>query len=195
PALTTEILRLATGQTTYAVKRDETGIRSLVIAKGWEIPVDGAGQIWVRFGHRDPNRYVSAADLLFDRVPPERIAGRLVLIGTSAVGLYDLRPTPLDLQMPGVEIHAQIIENVLAGDQLIRPGYMLSAELVATIAFALLMIGFVPAVRASWSFIVLVVAVVGAALVTWYFFDEKNLLVDPSFPVATVGILYAVLVY
>ena len=195
PSLSMELLRVALGQTTYVVKRNEHGMYALVVAQGWEIPVDRTGQIWVRFGHHDENRYVSAADVISNRLPVDRIKGKLVLIGTSAVGLYDLRATPIDLFMPGVEVHAQVIENVLAGDHMLRPTGVFTAEFYGTAIFALLLIFLVPAVRASWSFAVLILAVATAATVSWYFFRYENLLVDPSFPIATAGVLYAVLVY
>lgn len=182
------------GATTYALKRDLYGMKSLVIAK-WEIPVDQAGMIWIRFAEASRNRYVSAADVLSGDVPIERIANHLVLIGTSAVGLRDHRATPINLNMAGVEIHAQVIENVMAGDYMLRPTDVFFAEVYGTAAFALLLIFFVPAVRASWSFAVLVLAVSSVTIISWYFFRNEDLLVDPSFPIATAGILYAVLVY
>ncbi|MDZ4735075.1 MAG: adenylate/guanylate cyclase domain-containing protein [Rhodospirillaceae bacterium] len=194
PALAPELLRVATGQTTYAVQRNEIGIETLTIA-GVKVPTDEQGQVWIRFGLHDQARFVSAGDVLAGRLAPEQIAGRIVLIGTSAVGLRDLRATPVDLTMPGVEIHAQLIETVLAGEYLRRPNFMLGAELVATCIFGLLLIGLVPAVRASLSFGVLALALGGAAAGSWYFFIEKNLLIDPSYPAATAGMLYGLLVY
>jgi adenylate cyclase len=194
PALAPELLRVATGQTTYAVQRNEIGIESLTIA-GVRVPTDEQGQVWLRFGLHDPARFVSASDVLAGRVAPEQIAGRIVMIGTSAVGLRDLRATPVDLTMPGVEIHAQLIETVLAGEYLRRPNFMLGAELVATFIFGLLLIALVPAVRPGFSFGVLVLAVGGAAIGSWYFFIEKSLLIDPSYPAATAGMLYGLLVY
>ncbi|MEX2200318.1 MAG: adenylate/guanylate cyclase domain-containing protein, partial [Dongiaceae bacterium] len=194
PALAPELLRVATGQTTYAVQRNEIGLESLTIA-GVKVPTDEQGQVWIRFGLHDPARFVSASDVLAGRLPAEQLAGRIVLIGTSAVGLRDLRATPVDLTMPGVEIHAQLIETVLAGEYLRRPNFMLGAELVATCIFGLLLIGLVPAVRPGFSFGILVLAVGGAAVGSWYFFSEKSLLVDPSYPAATAGMLYGLLVY
>ena len=79
---------------------------------GFEIPTDRNGQLWVHFAKHDPARYVSADDVLEGSVDPDRIAGKLVLIGTSAVGLLDVKTTPIDPVMPGVEVHAQVLESV-----------------------------------------------------------------------------------
>lgn len=194
PALATDMLRIASGQTTYTIKRSSEGITELVIGK-YPVPTDREGQIWLRYANSDSRRFVSAASVLDGSIPAERFTGRFVLIGTSAVGLRDLRATPVALEMPGVEIQAQILESVISNDVLIRPNFMPGAEFAATAALALLLILFVPAVRASWSFVVLILAVTAAGAVSWYFFHENRILVDATFPAASAGIVYAVLVY
>jgi adenylate cyclase len=73
-----------------------------VAVPGLEVPTDRNGQFWVHFNRHDPQRYVSAKDVLQGNVAPDRFAGKLVLIGTSAIGLLDLKTTPLDAAIPGV---------------------------------------------------------------------------------------------
>ena len=68
---------------------------------GYELPTDGKGRVWVYFGRHDPARYVSASDVLNGKGTRERFEQRLVLIGTSAIGLLDLKTTPVDGAMPG----------------------------------------------------------------------------------------------
>ena len=94
------------------------------------MPTDRNGQLWVHFAPHDPARYVSAVDVLEGRVPADRVAQRLVLIGTSAAGLLDLKTTPNDPTMPGVEIHAQVLESILSNSVLSQPNYAIAAELV-----------------------------------------------------------------
>ena len=86
PSLSFEMLRVASGSSTILTKADKAGLQSVGVP-GFEIPTDRNGQLWVHFARRDPSIYVSALDVLEDRVPPEKIAQKLVLIGTSAVGL------------------------------------------------------------------------------------------------------------
>ena len=74
---------------------DEAGIKGVAVP-GLEMPTDRNGQLWVHFAPHDPARYVSAVDVLEGRVPPDRVSRRLVLIGTSAAGLLDLKTTPVD---------------------------------------------------------------------------------------------------
>src|SRR5467141_3877014 len=92
PSLSFEMLRVATGTDTIFIKSEKAGIKSVAV-KGFEVPTDHNGQLWIHFARRDPSIYVSASDVLEGRVAPERIARKLVLIGTSAVGLLDLKTT------------------------------------------------------------------------------------------------------
>ncbi len=84
--------------------------------------------MWVNYTRRDSSRYVSAKDVLEGKVPADRFTGRLVLIGTSAVGLLDIKATPVETAMPGVEIHAQVLENALTQAVSCRGRIMLSAS-------------------------------------------------------------------
>ncbi|MEY9823212.1 CHASE2 domain-containing sensor protein [Bradyrhizobium japonicum] len=143
PSLSLEILRVVTGTPTLLVRTDKTGIRAVRL-KGVEIPTDKNGQLWVHYARQDPSIYISAADVLDNTVPPNKIAGKLVLVGTSAVGLNDIKTTPVSSTMPGVEIHAQVLESVLSGAVISQPNYALGVELIAALVIGLLVIIFTP---------------------------------------------------
>ena len=146
PSLSFEMLRVATGTDTIFIKSDKAGIKSVGV-KGFEVPTDRNGQLWVHFARNDPSIYVSAVDVLEGRVAPEKIAGKLVLIGTSAVGLNDIKTTPVSAAMPGVEIHAQVLESALTESLLSQPTYGLALEFVAALLLGILVIVFAPHVR------------------------------------------------
>ena len=65
----------------------------------------------MHFARQDPSIYVSAANILDGTAPVDKIRGKLVLIGTSAATLNDLKTTPVSSVMPGVEVHAQVLES------------------------------------------------------------------------------------
>ncbi len=92
---------------------------------------------------------MSAADVLAKRVPVERIKDHVVFIGTSAVGLKDLRNTPLQSSVPGVEIHAQIIEQIATGTFLERPDYANGLEFLYLAAIGLLFVVLIPRLSAA----------------------------------------------
>src|SRR5205814_2765130 len=114
PSLSLEILRVITGTPTLLVRTDKAGVKAIRL-KGLEIPTDENGQLWIHYARRDPSIYVSAADVLDASVSRDKIAGKLILIGTSAGGLNDIKTTPVSSTMPGVEIHAQVLESILSG--------------------------------------------------------------------------------
>ena len=109
PSLTLDMLRVVTESGAILIRSDEAGVRTVAVP-GMELPTDQNGRIWVHFGPHDPARYVSAKDVLEGNVTPERFSGKLVLIGTSAIGLSDIKTTPVSAAIPGVEVHAQLLE-------------------------------------------------------------------------------------
>lgn len=194
PALAVEILRVATGGDALAIRRDSAGISGLVIG-GHLLPTERDGRLWVHYTPHEPARFVSALDVLEQRFPPERFHNRIVLIGTSAVGLQDLRPTPLEPAMPGVEIHAQVLETILAGAVLVRPNYALGAEVLAGGALAGLIILLVPVLGP------LPVLALGLGLASltlwlgWMLFAQHGVLIDPVYPLVTGFAVYVTLVF
>ncbi len=194
PALAVEMLRVASGQSAWGLRVDRAGVAAVVVS-GVSIPTDRRGRVTVRFGPHDARRFVSAADVLNDRVDPARFAGRLVLVGTSAAGLGDLRATPVATAMPGVEVHAQLLETILSGSYLIRPNYALGLELLVTLAAGMALVVLVPMVGARYTLALLVAICAAAAGGSWYAFVEKSYLVDGAFPIAASVLLYLLLVY
>ncbi len=194
PALTMEMLRIVTRASAILVRTDQAGIRAVAVP-GLEVPTDSNGQFWVHFNKHDPARYVSAAAVLKGRTPPDRIRGRLVLIGTSAVGLLDIKTTPVDPAMPGVEVHAQILENVLTKSLLTHPSYALGAEIIVAVVFGVAIIIAAPMLPAAIVIAlgaILIAALIGMSL---YFFVANRLLIDFTYPLISCWLIYLVLTF
>ncbi len=194
PSLSIELLRQATGGNAFAIKTDEAGVRSFVVG-GVEVPTDRHGRIWVHYSLSRPNLYVSAKDLLNGAVPPERLAGKLVLIGTSAAGLFDIKATPLQDRVPGVEVHAQVLEMILSGQLLLRPNYALGAELMVLAVVALTMIALVPVFGAIPTMLFGAVAAAALSMASWFFFTSEGLLIDVAYPLIGSFAVFTLLVF
>jgi adenylate cyclase len=194
PSLTMEMLRVVTRAGAILIRTDDAGIRSVAVP-GLEIPTDRNGQLWVHFNKHDPARFVSAVDILEGRVPPDRFRGRLVLIGTSAVGLLDVKTTPVESAMAGVEIHAQILESVLTKSLLRNPNYAIGAELVLAIVLGLAIIIAAPILPAAIVLALGGLLIVGLAGMSWYLFVEHNLLIDFTYPLMSSWLIYLVLTF
>jgi adenylate cyclase len=194
PSLSLEMLRVVTGSSAILVRTNEAGIESVAVP-GLELPTDRNGQFWVHFNHHDPERYVSAKDVLQGNVPPDRLAGKLVLVGTSAIGLLDLKTTPLDAAIPGVEVHAQILESVLSKSNLVNPNYAIGAELALAVVFGLAIIVAAPMLPASIVIVLggcLIAGLIGLSL---YLFVEHSLLIDFTYPLISSWLIYLVLTF
>ena len=183
--LAPELLRVATGGDAFAVRVNDAGVDGVVLARQL-VRTEADGTVWPHFSGSLRTRYVSAADLLAGRMPEGRLKGHLVLIGTSAIGLEDFRPTPLGVPMPGVEIHAQLLENILSQSMLVRPNYAIGAELAATAGLSLLVIVLVPMLGAHLVIALTLVLAGGYAGLSWYLFDSRGLLIDPVWPALSV---------
>jgi len=194
PSLTFEMLRIVTKSDTILIKADEAGIRSVAVP-GFEVPTDRNGQLWVHFSRHDPARYVSAADLLEGSVGPDAISRKLVLIGTSAVGLLDVKTTPLDPVLPGVEVHAQVLESALTRTVLSQPNYAIGAELLTAMLFCAAIIWLAPILGAMALLAFGAVIVASMVAASWYFFAEQRLLIDFTFPLLASTAIYLVLVF
>ena len=194
PSLTFEMLRLATGSDTIFIKSDVAGIKSVAV-KGFEVPTDRNGQLWVHFAHHDPSIFVSAADVLEGSVEPQTIAEKLVLIGTSAVGLLDVKTTPVSPVMPGVEIHAQVLEAALTKKLLSQPPYGPILEFGAALLLGIAVIWLAPLFGPVT--LVAVGAFIAALLVgtSWYFYTQHKLLIDFTYPLLSTTAIYLTLIF
>jgi adenylate cyclase len=194
PSLSFEMLRVATGSDTILIKSNEAGIASVAV-KGLAVPTDRNGQLWVHFAHYDPSIYVSAVDVLEGKVDPDTIAGRLVLIGTSAAGLLDVKTTPISPVMPGVEIHAQVLEAALTGQLLLRPAWAPLAEFLSAMILGIAIIWFAP--RLGPKSLVAVGAFFATLLVgtSWYYYSQQRLLIDASYPLLSTTAIYLTLIF
>ncbi|OCK55840.1 adenylate/guanylate cyclase domain-containing protein [Bradyrhizobium sp. LMTR 3] len=194
PSLTFEMLRVATGSGTILIKAEKAGIKSLGI-KGVQIPTDHNGQLWVHYARNDASIYVPAINVLEKNVAPDMIAGKLVLIGTSAVGLNDIKTTPVSRAMPGVEIHAQVLESALTGAVISQPNYGIGVEFAAAMLLGLLVIAFAPL------FGPVSLVIVGGAFASVlvgtsaYFYAQHRLLIDFTYPLMSTTSIYLTLIF
>jgi adenylate cyclase len=195
PSLTLEILRVLSGTDTVLVKMDKAiGIKSVGV-RGFEIPTDSNAHQWIHFAHYDPSIYVSASDVLDGAVPPGHLTNRIALIGTSAVGLNDLKNTPIDRGLPGVEVHAQILESVLSRSVLSRPSWGLDVELFAAFVLGLIVIAVAPLFGPTILFLfgtVILALLVGTS---WYYYTSQRILLDFTYPLISSAAIYLTLVF
>jgi CHASE2 domain-containing sensor protein/serine phosphatase RsbU (regulator of sigma subunit) len=188
--LSLETLRVASRNPLFTVNSDKTGVQTVDIGD-LSIPTQPDGHIWVYYTPHNASRYVSAADVLAGTVDNAELERKLVLVGITALGLIDYQTTPLGERMPGVEIHAQVLENVFDGNLLSRPRWAPWAEGAAFLVFGLLVVYAVPRLtprRSGMLLAVLLALLTGAGFLAY---KTAGLLIDALVPGAALASLFA----
>ncbi|MGH1461192.1 MAG: CHASE2 domain-containing protein [Neptuniibacter sp.] len=193
PSLSLEILRLAVNSPFYNVTADKSGIRSVGV-HDLEIPTRPDGSIWVHYSSHDPSRFISVTDLLEDKVDSSHLESKLVLIGFTGVGLIDFPSTVLGERVPGVEIHAQVLESIFDGTILKRPDWALWLEAALILVLGITVIYVFPMVKAwlqvpSLISLVLLICYAGTKA-----FTDHLLLLDAASPSFVFMALYSAMV-
>lgn len=145
-----------------------------------KVPVDASGQVSIHYARPDPRRYVSAADVVAGKFDAKRVADHIVLVGSSAAGLNDLKATPMARDMPGVEVHAQLIEQILDQDFLFRPDWGPGVEILFAFLAGLALVAAIPRFGALPGAGIAGVAIVVAVAVSWFAYRSGNSLVYGS---------------
>lgn len=198
PALFTEALRVAQQAGSYVLKASnasgetafgqQTGLNHIRVG-AIEVPTDSDGGIWLKFRPANARSYIPAWKVLAGEDDPDEVAGRIILVGSSAPGLMDLRASPLDAVLPGFEVHVQAIEHILAGRTLTRPDYAVALEIVIMVLLGAGLAAVLPRMAALASS-ALGLSVVGVLVVgAWIAYREFGLLLDPSYPAIVLLLL------
>jgi adenylate cyclase len=200
PSLAAEALRVAQGASTYVLKSsnasgesaygEQTGLNHVRIGDV-ETAVNPDGTLTVKFRKSNPAAFIPAWKVLAGEDDPSQIAGKIVFVGSSAPGLLDLRATPLDPALPGVEVHAQIVEHILSGQSLARADFTDAIEELLIVGLglllAILMLRLSPGLAAGIGGLLLV-ALNAAGWIAYRYFD---LLFDPLYPSLVLLLLLA----
>ena len=199
PSLAMEALRTAQGASTYIVKSSnasgETAFGQvygvLAIRNGdLTIPTDATGDVRVYFAQADPRRSIAAWKALEPGADLSDLRGKIVFFGASAALLSDIVATPLSAAMPGVEAHAQIVEQLLSGQTLRRPDWAPSAEWIATALICAALVvttWFLGPYLAALAYGAVLAAIVA---VSWFAFSRHGILIEPTYPAFSAAAVY-----
>ena len=192
PFLSLEMSRIFLHQPSIRVEYNELGVASVSLGDR-EIPVDKHGKLSIKYrGPSHTFKYVSAVDILNDTISQKSLAGKIVLIGSSAAGLLDLRATPLDGAMAGVEIHANIIDNILSQDFLSKPSWIEGFDIVMfVLLFSVMFFLFLSSTISR-----MLLYGIFSSFSVYYFIDYmvriQGFLVDAVLPFLAVGLAFLV---
>lgn len=198
PSLALETLRVAIHPREIIkimpTSREETHLLTpplrLTISNDISIPMDPSGRHYVYYRNMGEEDYISAKDVIFNTINPADVKDKIILVGTSAEGLKDIRSTPLGLFIPGVEVHANIIEQALTDTYLLRPAVLEGAELITLSVGGLLMGSLATFIGGMTLSIIVLVGLLLIPFGSYLAFIQYGLLIDPVFPSLTLGGIY-----
>lgn len=192
PSLVAETLRIAQGVGNYTIRSaPENGIGLSEIRIGnITVPTTSKGEIWVNYTKPASSRYIPAWKILAGKTSKTDLAGRILLIGSSAQGLMDLRFSPMGGIIPGIEIHAQALEQILDGIRLNRPSWSTAVEMLALTVGGLLIGMIALSSGALLSFAAFIVLLASLWTGAWYAYSASQLLIDPMIPAIMLALTF-----
>lgn len=192
PALSVEMLRIASDVPAYSLKLDANGVQEIGVGN-LLIPTAPDGSVWLHFSERDIYRFVSAATVLSGRADPRLFEDKLVLVGVTGLGLLDYQATPIGERMPGIEIHAQLLEAIFDNTLLRRPDYLVQVERALTLLCGAVLILAVPAARARLAALVYAVLIAGLLAAGFALYHWHLMLLDVAWPAVAATLLFGVM--
>jgi len=210
PSLVLESLRVYSGAPFYLVRASDgtstiqfdganVGLTDIRVGKNprrYEFPVTADGAFHVYFTDPDltnPKRVFPIHEFMGDYDPElvqERIAGKIVMIGTSAEGLKDIRSTPMTSREAGVNVHANALEMILGSTFLLRPDWAFGAEFVALVLSGLILVLVLPWSGAMWGTVLAAFLMAGNLFASWFAFADHQFLIDPLYPFFSCLIIF-----
>lgn len=195
-ALSLAVVRELLGNTQvrqgYEKGAREQGMEWLEVSNGKQlltIPVDESTSVLVPYrGEEGSFRYVSAADVLKGRLPPGSLQGKIILVGTTAPGLKDLRATPVGGSYPGVEVHANLIAGMLDGNLKEKPGYVVGIDAAQILVFGCMLALLLPLLSPLRASMLTLATWAGLLGINFFLWNSAGLVL-PLAAVLTVSVL------
>ncbi|HEY0855279.1 MAG TPA: adenylate/guanylate cyclase domain-containing protein, partial [Devosia sp.] len=200
PTLAIEALRVAQGAETVVLLGETSGGGNYPVGVRvgqFEIPTTSEGDLWLYYHRPYPELFISAKDMLgfgYQRYG-SKVAGHIVLIGTSASGLLDLHTTTLGDNVPGVSIHAQAIDQIIAGQYLTRADWVEGLEILGFGLLGVLTILVTLSLGPIAGLAAGATVMVGTGWFSWHMFSTQGLMLDPSFPLIGIALCYGAMVF
>ncbi len=182
PTMGLEMVRVGSKQKNIYVELNEVGI-TRISARPHKIKSDPNGIIWIKYKKSLKEQYISASKVYDGEFKKDFFENKYVLIGASAQGLFDLVKTPLGVTIPGVEVHANIIENILDQSYLLRNPNTYIFELLFSIIVALLTFILSQKIKPKFSLSIFFGNVLAIIIIGFSFYKFRSELVDISYPI------------
>ena len=189
PTMGLEMVRVGSKQKNIYVELNEVGIKR-ISARPYKVDSDPNGIIWIKYKKSNKDQFISASDVYDGKFQSDFFKDKYVLIGASAQGLFDLVKTPLGVTIPGVEVHANVIENILDQSYLIRNPNTYIFELLFSIIVALLTFILSQKIKPKYSLSIFFGNIILILIIGFSIYRFRSELVDISYPIFIVTLTF-----
>ena len=189
PTMGLEMVRVGDNQKNLYVELNDVGI-TRISSRPHKIYSDPNGIIWIRYKKSLKNQYISASSVFDGKFDESRFKNKYVLIGASAQGLFDLVKIPLGVTIPGVEVHANVIENILNQSYLIRNPNTYIFELLFSIIVACVTFFFSQKIKPKFSLSIFFGSFASVVIIGFGVFLFRSELIDISYPIFMLTITF-----
>ena len=189
PTMGLEMIRVGNNQKNIYIEMNEVGINR-ISARPYKILSDPNGIIWIRYKNSIKSQYISSSDVYERKFPENFFKDKYVLIGASAQGLFDLVKTPLGVTIPGVEVHANVIENIIDQSFLIRNPNTYVFELIFAIVVSILTFYLSQKIKPKFSLSIFFGSLIIVIVIGFSLFLFRSELVDISYPIFLLTITF-----
>jgi len=155
------------------------------------IPTNEEGRMLINY--RGPQKtfpHYSATDVIHGRILANALKGKIVLVGATAIGIYDIRVTPFDSVFPGLEVHANAIDSILQQQFLYRPNWVTLFDILAILIIGVILGLILPRVKALWGALAGIFLLSAFTLICKYFFQAQGYWVNMTYPLLNLVITY-----
>jgi adenylate cyclase len=182
PPLALQAVWVALGRPQRVVHLGLYGVEGIQLGPAF-IPTNEEGHLLINYlGPPKTFPHVSISDLFAGAVPKGTLEGKIVVVGATATGTYDMRSTPFKTVFPGAEIHANVIDNLLTGDFIARPGWTRVYDLSAIVALSLLVAVAVSRMSAVRGLLIAVALFAGHVLIARQLFAHNGVWLGIVYP-------------
>jgi len=182
PTMGLEMVRVGENQKNLYVELDEVGVKRISV-RPHKVLTDPNGILWIRYKESQKQQYISASSVFEGKFDKSRFENKFVLIGASAQGLFDLVKTPLGVTIPGVEVHANVIENILDQTYLIRNPNIYIFELLFSIILVCITFLLSQKIKPKYSLSIFFISLIIIIMIGFSFFTFRSQLIDISYPI------------
>ena len=193
PSLSLESIRVSNGQKNLLIKANDSGIQSIKTRKN-TFTTDNNGVINIKYKDFKKDNYISAVDIIDNNFDKKRIENKIILIGSSAQGLFDIVKISNGRVVPGVEVHAHIINNILTDDSIKKNLFTNSIENILLIIVLIMLILVPSKTKPKYSILFFIGCLITINFISVILFYQ-NFYVDPFYSSICGTLVFTVSLY